>query len=149
MPQTCSICKHQDRDQIDAALIEGGPSKELASRFGVSKSALHRHRQTHILDCLRKAKEAVEISKADNLINQVEALKRKVQQILEKAESDNDLRTALAGVKELSRLIGLVAKMTTELKNNQGGVVDADLLDPETARKMAEFYLGRDTKESL
>lgn len=147
MPRNCSICIHADRDQIDAELLEPKPYKELAARFEVSSSALHRHAQTHIRERLIKAKKAAEIGKADDLVRQIEALKTKAGQILQKAESGGDLRTALAGVRELARLIELVAKMTSDLKTSPINTINVELIDTGTAEKMARAFLESRNKE--
>jgi hypothetical protein len=147
MPRNCSICIHASRDHIDAELLHPKPFKELAARFEVSSSALHRHAQTHIRKRLIKAKEAVEVGKADNLVRQIESLKAKASQILQKAESGGDLRTALAGVRELARLIELVAKMTSDLRISPINTVNVELIDTGTAEKMAKAFLESRNKE--
>jgi len=48
MTRPCSICRRVDAPQVDAALIDGHSFRDLARRFGASKSALHRH-QFHII----------------------------------------------------------------------------------------------------
>jgi hypothetical protein len=68
---------------------------------------MFRHQESHVSARLLKAQKIAKVSKADHL-GQVEELKRKVQQILQKAEASGE-RTALAGVRERSRLIELVA----------------------------------------
>jgi hypothetical protein len=45
MPQTCTVCRHAARVAIDATLTQGTPLQIIADRYGVSKSALLRHRQ--------------------------------------------------------------------------------------------------------
>lgn len=147
MPRICTICAHLDRDSIEAELLAGKPFREIAGRFRTSPAALFRHRHAHLPDRLLKAREAVEVSKADTLIQQIEDLQITAQQILKKAESDGDLRTALAGVKELSRLIEMVAKMTRELRSKQSSDVTVPLVDNPTARKMAELFLERQSKK--
>lgn len=147
MPRTCSVCTHAEREQIDTELLEGKPYKDLAARFGPSGSALHRHRSSHLPERLLKAKAAAEICKADDLVEQVKSLKVNARQILAKAESEGDLRTALAGIRELSRLIELVAKLTAELKTRPMTSVNIELIDPLTAERMAEAYLEHRRKE--
>jgi hypothetical protein len=41
----CSICSHSQREELEAELEAGGTVRDVAVRFGVSKSALQRHRQ--------------------------------------------------------------------------------------------------------
>jgi hypothetical protein len=40
----CSVCTHEDRDGIEAALADGMPYRDVAATFGVSRSALARHK---------------------------------------------------------------------------------------------------------
>lgn len=47
MPRPCSICRHSDREAIEAALSEATPLRIIAERFGTSVAALHRHQQAH------------------------------------------------------------------------------------------------------
>ena len=44
----CSSCAHVDREQIDAELLQGISLRTVASRHGMSASALHRHRTAHV-----------------------------------------------------------------------------------------------------
>lgn len=39
----CSVCQHQDRRAIDAALATGTSYRDAAVRFGLSRSSLSRH----------------------------------------------------------------------------------------------------------
>ena len=41
--QDCAVCRHEQRDEIDAARAAGESLATVADRFGVSKSTLHRH----------------------------------------------------------------------------------------------------------
>ena len=45
MPQTCSICKHDQRNDIDQDLLGGASLRETSGRYGVSSSSLDRHRR--------------------------------------------------------------------------------------------------------
>ncbi len=46
---TCRICSHPHRSTIDAWLKDGRwPLDDIAARFGVSRSSLHRHNHTHV-----------------------------------------------------------------------------------------------------
>jgi len=39
----CAVCTHEKRDEIDRASGAGGTSRDIAERFGLSKSSVHRH----------------------------------------------------------------------------------------------------------
>ena len=48
MSRSCSICTHQDRPAIEAALAAGTSVRRIASRFGLSKSSVARHAASHV-----------------------------------------------------------------------------------------------------
>ena len=48
MPHACSICHHADRLAIEGALRAGTPLRTIAARWSVSKTALLRHRDSHM-----------------------------------------------------------------------------------------------------
>jgi hypothetical protein len=51
MPQRCKVCKHANRQAIDAALLEGYPAlRAIGEQYGVSKDSLSRHFHAHIPD---------------------------------------------------------------------------------------------------
>ena len=52
MPRRCTICEHAQRQDIDKALVSGESLRSLKARFGVSASALSRHRKSHLAPLL-------------------------------------------------------------------------------------------------
>jgi len=48
MPQTCKACTSPKRKEIDKALALGGTLRDIARRFGISRSGLSRHKRDHI-----------------------------------------------------------------------------------------------------
>ena len=120
MPRPCSICRHADREAIDQALVAGGVFRNIAERFGTSTTALHRHKQEHIPVYLSQASEAQEITQADSLLTKVQQLEADAKRIQAKAETEGDLRTALQGIRELIRLIELLARVQGELRDDCG-----------------------------
>ena len=62
-----------------------------------------------------QAHAAEEVARADTLIGQLLTLQADARRIGKKAEDTGDLRTALAGVRELVRIVELTAKLIGEL----------------------------------
>jgi hypothetical protein len=116
MPRKCSICEHEKVEEINKALLEGVSLRDLAGRYSVSKTALHRHKESHLPAELTKAREAQEVTKADSLLDQVIELRDKALSILDKAEQAGDLRTALQGVREAKGCLELLARLQGELQ---------------------------------
>jgi len=127
MARKCTICEHPQVEEINRLLVESVPYRSIAKQFSISESALFRHKK-HIPEKLAKAKEAKEITKADNLLEQVIALRDKALSILEKAEKSGDLRTALQGIKEARSTLELLAKLQGEL---QEGTTINILVNPQ------------------
>ncbi len=116
MPRKCSICEHPQAEEINTALLNGVSLRNIAERYSVSKTALHRHKESHLPADLVKAQEAQEVAKADSLLDQVAELRDKALAILAKAEQAGDLRTALQGIKEARGCLELLAKLQGELQ---------------------------------
>jgi hypothetical protein len=66
---------------------------------------------------MTQAKSAEEASNADDLLAKVQRLEGEAERIKDKAEASNDLRTALAGIHELSRIIELLARVRGEIQD--------------------------------
>jgi hypothetical protein len=71
MPRTCTICAHKTRPDIDRALVERRPFRDIAAQYKVSTSALVRHSDDHLPSSLLKAQAAREAANADALLAQV------------------------------------------------------------------------------
>ena len=118
--QKCSVCIHPQKDEINYALLRAVmPLRDIADQFSLSKSSLLRHRDNHIPRDLVQSKRANEICNADNLLNTLISLKRDAERITKKAEETDDLKTALAGIREGVRIIEILAKMRGKIQQPQ------------------------------
>ncbi len=115
MPRTCTICGHADRAALDTALVSGEALRGIARRFAVSEDALFRHRSDHIPAALAKATEAEAVADADDLLAQVQDLRRIAMHLLARASAAGDLRTALAGVREARACIETLLEVEGEI----------------------------------
>ena len=115
MPRTCTICSHTDRVGIDQALLNGEPFRHIATRTGTSTTALTRHKAEHISSTIAKARDAVEVAQADDLLREVRQLKSKAVSLLLQAEQAGDYRTALAGIREARACVELLLEVEGEL----------------------------------
>lgn len=111
MPRTCTICNHDERQSIEASLLEGHPYRSIARRFSISAPALYRHKLDHVAESLQRAREADDVVRANALINHVRVLHARTEElyaetaaILTEAKRSKDLRTAIAAIKEAGNL---------------------------------------------
>ncbi len=117
MPRRCTVCDHSERYSIDEALI-ATPYRSVAKRFGLSESAVYRHKTEHLPAHLLKAKEAEEVAQADDLLEQVRYLQAHALDILGRAENAGDLRTALAAISQARGNLELLGKLAGELTDS-------------------------------
>jgi transposase-like protein len=115
MPRRCTVCAHLQRQDIDGLLVSGAPYRSVAKRFGLSESAVYRHKTEHLPAHLSKAKEAEEAARADDLLDQVRHLQTHALDILERAEKSGDLRTALAAISQARGNLELLGKLAGQL----------------------------------
>ena len=115
MPRRCTVCDHPERHGIDEALVTGAPYRSVAERFDLSESAVYRHKTEHLPVRLLKAREAEELARADDLLDQVRHLRTHALDILDRAEETGDLRTALAAISQARGNLELLGKLAGEL----------------------------------
>ena len=111
----CTICTHPDAPSVDQALVNHRPFRRIAVQFGLSLSAVIRHHDEHLPEALAKAAAAEEMARADDLLEQVRALRTKSLQLMLAAEKAGDLRTALAGIREARACLELLAEMSQQI----------------------------------
>jgi len=106
MPRTCTVCNHSEREPIERALLARQPYRNISVRFGLSASALVRHRADHLSAALMRAHDAQEVRRADSLLDDVrnaegraERLYKAAEAILARALDVKDLRTALQAIR--------------------------------------------------
>jgi hypothetical protein len=130
MPRTCTTCTHPHRDEIDRRLLDGAPLRNIAKQFSVSYANLFRHNK-HISKTLSNARQEAEILRADGLMEHLNHLMTEADRLKQKAEKAKDYRTALAGVREMSRLLELAVRVAVEAQERASSEYDFDGRPPE------------------
>ncbi len=115
MPRTCTICTHEQRPEIDAALLNETPLRDMARRYATSKDALARHRD-HLPKQLVKAQEQEDVSQAIDVVKQLKAINGATLAILKEARADKNGELALKAVDRIQRQLELQAKLLGELQ---------------------------------
>ena len=117
MPRKCTICGHSKRTAIDKALVERCAFRTIADRYGVSKTALIRHHDDHLPAALVKAQEAADVADANTILADVQTLRDRALTILDTAEEDGKLHTALAAVREVRGCLELLGRLAGKLQD--------------------------------
>lgn len=148
MGRMCSVCAHEERQEIDKALVTGATHREVSERFRLSPSAVYRHKQGHLAARLKRAYEAGETRKAVELVQhrveeqarevgqaldvvqQLRAINSATLQVLQKARESEKHTLSLQAVDRIHRQIELQAKLLGELQDGGGPQVNV-LVAPE------------------
>lgn len=142
--QKCSICIHEKRTEIDQALLLSKlPIRDISGHYALSKSALHRHKE-HIAKDLINAHHADVACQAEELLQKLLDLKNDAERITIKAETESDLKTALSGIREQSRIVEILAKISGQIQQPHVALTVNNL-------SLAKIYnrLGRKIEEEI
>jgi hypothetical protein len=118
MPQVCQICAHESVNEINAAIIKKLSLREIASTFNLSYKALWRHKENHIPPTLAKAQEAVEVTRADDLLGDLLFFKKEVLKLLDDAKACGDIRSAIASIDQARKIVETLAEVRGEIDRN-------------------------------
>jgi hypothetical protein len=87
----CTICSHEEREEIDRALVRGEGLRALARRYGASHSAMFRHKRDHIpAELALTAARAVgtgRLARATALVGEVERRTERGLNVMAELES--------------------------------------------------------------
>jgi|HubBroStandDraft_6_1064221.scaffolds.fasta_scaffold20585_2 hypothetical protein len=137
MPRVCSACSHANTAQIAKAIASGdGSNRSLATRFGLTVSAVQRHR----VGCLRQPRRtketrdlreptspagSVRFESQDpaSLISTTARLVDEALSLLEHAKSAGDHRTALQALREARDGLALLMRTRGMLAGDAGSTV--------------------------
>lgn len=137
MPRVCTVCTHEKRQEIDAAIVSGEPIRGIAGRFDVSKSSLERHASSHLPAEVIAAQDADEIERANavlkasnksvaDLLENAELLQKAAQHILSRTFDGGSYTAALGAIREARECLRLQGELLGELdKRPQIGIVIA------------------------
>jgi hypothetical protein len=112
--KTCSVCIHEEKDAIDAALLNNVPLRTIAAQTGVGPWAIHRHRK-HLPAQLVKARDAEEVADANSLLARVERLIKRCETIATAAEKQKKWAPAVSALREVRSALELLARLRGDL----------------------------------
>jgi len=111
MTRVCTVCTHDEAHSINVDLVQRVSYRDIQGRYGVSKSAAQRHAKEHIPKLLVEAYESLERADAEDLASELVGVKRDVHRLKQKAEEQDDIRTALLACDKALKALELQAKV--------------------------------------
>ena len=123
---TCTICSHPKRHALEIGLVHRVPLRVLATRYGASFHALHRHRRNHlspataaaILAAAHPAEidlEALRTSEAEGLLASLLQQRVRLMQQAELAMELGSLHVAVSAEGKITESLRLTAQLTNSL----------------------------------
>lgn len=136
MPRACSVCSHPESAAISKTIASGASNRAVADRFGVTMSAVQRHR----VNCLRSARKPTTPPKPDAgsrlaepirfdskdptaLVATTARLVDEALELLEHAKRAEDHRTALAALREARDGLQLLMRASGMLAGDNATIV--------------------------
>jgi len=108
MAGRCSVCRHPDLAEIDAALVEGQSSQKIVAHYGsLSRPAVQRHKERHLPEKLVRAKQVRDLTEAGELLSRVLSVEQRARRLSIRAEDEGDIKTALQGIDRVLRSLTL------------------------------------------
>jgi hypothetical protein len=115
MPQICSICRHEKRDEIEKAIFGGEPLRKIAKHYGASPAAVFRHKRAHLSTALLQSKRAADEIKANTLFDRLRAINRETEAILAQARRSENQAVALHAIARLEKQLEFEARFLASL----------------------------------
>lgn len=124
---TGQCCRHPRVDDLNKDLVRGTPVRAVARKFGLHSDAVHRHVRSHLTEEMRreiavdlKRERAQEVATELNderldIANTYEALARRVERLISKAEEADNDTLALASMEGLRKVLHDIATMQGKL----------------------------------
>jgi hypothetical protein len=111
MSRTCTICSHEKRAEIEAAIVSGMANRPIASQFGVGYKSVERHASEHIKEAVQQAKAAKEEEYGQSVAEQLAYVNKITREILKRSNDDKKDGMSLLAIDRLTRQIDMQAKL--------------------------------------
>ena len=146
-------CRHPRVDELNRDLVRGTAVRAVARKYGLNDDAVSRHSKTHLTDekrreiaveLKRERAQAVATELNDerlDIANTYEALARRVERLITKAEEEGNDGLALASMEGLRKVLHDIATMQGKLA--QQLTVQVSLLESK------EWCVVRDLLEGI
>lgn len=123
----CQCCAHPRRPELDRDVVRGEKIAHVARKYGLDGDAVHRHVRNHLTEEMRR-EIAVEIKRERaqavatelneerlDIGSTYEALARRVERLIAKAEEEGNDGLALASMEGLRKVLHDMAAMQGKL----------------------------------
>jgi hypothetical protein len=117
VPDPCSICTSEHRDEIDRLLVVGSSMRAMAGRFGCGRSSLMRHKAAHLSPAIVQVAKEHEADRIVTLLDRVSRLVDAAESILKTAQDTGKASLALSAIREVRESLKLLGAASGELRD--------------------------------
>jgi hypothetical protein len=114
MKRPSTIETHPRRADIDQALLAGQSLRNVAERFGISTTALHRHKR-NLAPAIQNAVQERQEEAGKSILEQVKTIQERTMQTLIIAETAKDSSLTLKAIGECRKNLELLARLAGDL----------------------------------
>ena len=112
---SCTICNHPQRQKIDQALIAGSATlAALSQEYGLSTSALHRHK-AHLQAKVSRAQDQLQDNLRQGCLFWLSQALEMTMQTAQAAQAEGNVKIVLQAVSQGTRLIKIILKQDLHL----------------------------------
>ena len=112
---SCTICQHPKRQEIDQALIAGSSTlAALSQEYGLSTSALHRHK-AHLQANVNRAKDQLQDNLRQGCIFWLSQALEMAMATAKAAQTEGNFKVVLQALGHGTRIINLILKQDFQL----------------------------------
>jgi hypothetical protein len=125
MPPKCSICGNEARDEINSALLSSASLRDIAERFGVATSSLHRHRRKCLTPRIAIALARYEEIDGKRLVADLLGIRDHLAAGVMRTSAAKEYGVLVALSGEYRKLVELVGRFTGDLETGTRVSIDA------------------------
>jgi len=138
MTQTCQICTHPKRLEIDREIVSGANLSKLAQFFSVKYHSLYAHAREHVSRQLSQAMEKKNTEEAFNLLERIDQIVGRTENIFLRNYEKGKDTIALKALSEQRSTFDLLAKISYSLHQAKLAEIELARLNSGESNKEAE-----------
>jgi hypothetical protein len=127
---TCAVCAHAASDEINAQLYAGVSASTVARRHNVALHSIYNHRNKHLADRVVSvaggSAALVPLVEPRSLADEVVQQRSRADALGRRAESDNDVRTALLAIREWRGLVETQERLLARARAEEPSLADSE-----------------------
>jgi hypothetical protein len=114
MKRLSTIETHPRRAEINQALLSGQSLRNVAEQYGISTTALHRHKR-NLAPAIQQAVQDRQEESGQSILEQVRAIQDRTINTLKVAEAAKDQNMTLKAIAECRKNLELLARLAGDL----------------------------------